>query len=320
MNVPGWLNRLMPAPAEDAPDHEPPDAPAEPQPGDVHLAAQLRGTQRPVPLEPGEVVDLPLRPVPQEFPFHQGGELPVRGRRRAGAHAASAKPPAGGPASPAAVPGLEADDDPFPTWLRSQPEPPDHPPLRRRAAEIPLVGEIPLATETPAAGIPPAAETPAAAEPPPLAGPPVTAESPTSPDPSTDQSAHANPRKDHTMGNVDVILKDAMQIDGAIGAALVDFESGMTLGQSGGSMFNLEVAAAGNTDVVRSKLRTMEALGIHESIQDILITLETQYHLIRLLSSSSGTGLFLYLALRKDAANLAMARHQLANLERRLEI
>jgi hypothetical protein len=122
------------------------------------------------------------------------------------------------------------------------------------------------------------------------------------------------------MGNVDVILKDAMQIDGAIGAALVDYESGMTLGQSGGSMFNLEVAAAGNTDVVRSKLRTMEALGIHESIQDILITLETQYHLIRLLSSSNGTGLFLYLALRKDAANLAMARHQLANLERRLEI
>jgi hypothetical protein len=313
LNVPGWLNRLMPTPAEDAPEAEPPDAPDEPQPGDVHLAAQLRGMERPVPLVPGEVVDLPLRPAPQEFPFHQGGELPVRGgRRRAGAHAASAGPVGGGSASPTAVPGLDADDDPFPAWLRSQPEQPDHLPRRRRSAAGAV--EPSVAVRAPVAAEPPVVVPEPAAEPLAIPEPAVST------DPSTDQSAHANPRKDHTMGNVDVILKDAMQIDGAIGAALVDYESGMTLGQSGGSMFNLEVAAAGNTDVVRSKLRTMEALGIHESIQDILITLESQYHLIRLLSSSNGTGLFLYLALRKDAANLAMARHQLANLERRLEI
>jgi hypothetical protein len=122
------------------------------------------------------------------------------------------------------------------------------------------------------------------------------------------------------MGNVDVILKDAMQIDGAIGVALVDYESGMTLGQSGGAVFNLEVAAAGNTDVVRSKLRTIEALGLRESIHDILITLDSQYHLIRMMTSADARGLFLYLALQKSQANLAMARHQLATLERKLEI
>jgi hypothetical protein len=122
------------------------------------------------------------------------------------------------------------------------------------------------------------------------------------------------------MGNVDVILKDAMQIDGAIGVALVDYESGMTLGQQGGSVFNLEVAAAGNTDVVRSKLRTIEALGLNETIHDILITLDSQYHLIRMLTGADARGLFLYLALHKTQANLAMARHQLATLERRLEL
>ena len=122
------------------------------------------------------------------------------------------------------------------------------------------------------------------------------------------------------MGNVDVILKDAMQIDGAIGVALVDYESGMTLGQSGGSMFNLEVAAAGNTDVVRSKLRTLEALGLQESIEDILITLDSQYHLIRPLTSRSGKGLFLYVALRRDRSNLAMARHQLKRIENDLDV
>ncbi|GAB3254134.1 hypothetical protein [Kineosporia babensis] len=122
------------------------------------------------------------------------------------------------------------------------------------------------------------------------------------------------------MSNLDTALKEAMQIDGAIGVALVDYTSGMTLGQAGGAVMDLEVAAAGNTEVVRSELRTMEALGMREGIQDILITLNTQYHLIRLIQGQAGAGLFLYLALDKGRANLAMARHKLANLERNIQI
>ncbi len=122
------------------------------------------------------------------------------------------------------------------------------------------------------------------------------------------------------MTNIDIVLKEAMQIDGAVGVALVDYTSGMTLGQAGGGTLNLEVAAAGNTEVVRSKLRTMEALGLREGIEDILITLDTQYHLIRLITDQSGIGLFLYLALDKHRSNLALARRKLANLERTIEI
>jgi len=64
----------------------------------------------------------------------------------------------------------------------------------------------------------------------------------------------------------------------------------------------------------------MEALGLHDGIEDILITLSSQYHLIRLLNDRSGLGLFLYLALNKNKANLAMARHKLSLLERQIEI
>ncbi|WP_407937109.1 hypothetical protein [Kineosporia babensis] len=122
------------------------------------------------------------------------------------------------------------------------------------------------------------------------------------------------------MANIDIVLKEAMQIDGAVGVALVDYTSGMTLGQAGGANLNLEVAAAGNTEVVRAKLRTMEALGLREGIEDILITLDTQYHLIRLITDQTGIGLFLYLALDKHRSNLALARRKLANLERTIEI
>ncbi|MEV0002967.1 hypothetical protein AB0H28_11850 [Micromonospora sp. NPDC050980] len=123
------------------------------------------------------------------------------------------------------------------------------------------------------------------------------------------------------MGNLDVALKSAMDIDGAIGAALVDYTSGMTLGVAGGTgEIDLTVAAAGNTDVVRAKLRTIEMLKLDDEIEDILITLGSQYHLIRPLSNSTGKGLFLYLMVSKSRANLAMARHQLRAIEESLEL
>ncbi|GAA4789701.1 hypothetical protein [Streptomyces ziwulingensis] len=124
------------------------------------------------------------------------------------------------------------------------------------------------------------------------------------------------------MANLETALKECLGvIDGASAAALVDYTSGMALGTLGGTKdFNLEVAAAGNTDVVRAKLRTMELLGLQDEIEDILITLNSQYHLIRLLKGRGGNGLFLYLVLDASRANLAMARHQLRRIEGELEV
>ena len=123
------------------------------------------------------------------------------------------------------------------------------------------------------------------------------------------------------MASVDETLKEAMEIQGAIGVALVDFGSGMMLGSNGGGAeLDLEIAAAGNTEVVRAKMNTMSQLGLKDTIEDILITLGTQYHLIRLVDTKTGEGLFFYLALNKSQANLAMARRQLQALESNLSI
>ena len=122
--------------------------------------------------------------------------------------------------------------------------------------------------------------------------------------------------------DLDVSLKEAMTIQGALGVCLVDYDSGMMLGSIGGADagLDLEVAAAGNTEVVRAKQNTMKALGLDDKIEDILISLGTQYHLIRLVTSPNGAGLFFYIALDKDKSNLAMPRRQLQAIERDLNI
>ena len=109
-----------------------------------------------------------------------------------------------------------------------------------------------------------------------------------------------------------------MLIDGALGAALCDESNGMALAKIGGGSIDLDVAAAGNTEVVKTKMDTMRALDLNDLIEDILITLDTQYHVIRPLPAMQG--LFLYLILDKSKSNLAMARYKLKDIEKGITI
>ena len=120
------------------------------------------------------------------------------------------------------------------------------------------------------------------------------------------------------MSNIKAVLDAAMEIDGSIGVALADYDSGMCLGTAGGRQgFDLEVAAAGNSEVIRSKMKVMASLGLDDNIQDILITLGREYHLIFPRPDSS---LFVYMALSRQSANLALARHKLTELTKNLSV
>lgn len=117
------------------------------------------------------------------------------------------------------------------------------------------------------------------------------------------------------MSTIKQSLDELLTLDGALCAALVDSSSGMMLG-SAGSGVDLEVAAAGNTEVMRAKLKTMRSLGLNDVIEDILITLGKQYHLIRPLSRKEGV--FIYFVLDKAKSNLAIARRKMQDIEKDL--
>jgi hypothetical protein len=98
-------------------------------------------------------------------------------------------------------------------------------------------------------------------------------------------------------------LVKALSIDGALGVALGDWKTGMCLGYKGTNSpafpeANLELAIAGNTEVIRAKMRVAESLKFTDRIEEILIILETQYHLMRMLKTING--LFFYLALDRE--------------------
>jgi hypothetical protein len=140
-----------------------------------------------------------------------------------------------------------------------------------------------------------------------------------SPDPIRSTPDAQEPARQNTEMNMAGIMESinaAMSIQGAIAAALVDHETGMCLGSKAAG-FPIEVAAAGNTEVVRAKIRVMKDIGITGRISDILITLESQYHLIVPLRHGN---LFLYLALDRNSGNLALARHKLTEIEKNLTV
>ena len=119
------------------------------------------------------------------------------------------------------------------------------------------------------------------------------------------------------MANIQNSLTDLMSVDGAMCCAVVDANSGMLLGSTGTGV-DLDVAAAGNTEVVRAKMKTMSLLKLSDSIEDILITLGKQYHIIRPMAKKAG--LFVYFVLDKNKSNLALARRKVADVEAEMAV
>lgn len=97
----------------------------------------------------------------------------------------------------------------------------------------------------------------------------------------------------------------AADVNGFIGASIVDIESGMPLASaSHRADFDLDVASAYNSEMVKAKLKTISALGLNAQLEDMLLTLDSQLHLVKLLTP----GMFLYLAAERSVTNLAMLR------------
>ena len=104
---------------------------------------------------------------------------------------------------------------------------------------------------------------------------------------------------------IESLEKIASEVPGFIAASLVDLDSGMTLGtKSSRSDFDLTAASAYNSEMVKQKQKIMRALNLKTHLEDMLITLGDQIHLIKLVSPTT----FIYLAADRAVTNLAIVR------------
>lgn len=110
---------------------------------------------------------------------------------------------------------------------------------------------------------------------------------------------------------LDEIVSLCLQIEGVIEAAVVDFDRTECLVRDGGGETPIDATAY--VDLVRAKLETMKEISLPDEIEDILVTLTTRYHLIRVLPV--GRPLFLFVSLDRGGGNLALMQYRLRRIE-----
>jgi len=118
-----------------------------------------------------------------------------------------------------------------------------------------------------------------------------------------------------TGNNVVSNLSRLERADGFLGAALVDLEKHACVASvDHGSMSGLEALGLGHVDLVQAKRRVIRDLELDDELEDIVISLGREYHLLRLCRSRPRY--YFFLTLDRSRANLAMARYLLSDVER----
>jgi hypothetical protein len=110
----------------------------------------------------------------------------------------------------------------------------------------------------------------------------------------------------------DVILEPVRNVQGFVLACLVDATTGMLLGslQDRDDMY-LPPAAAGAADVINTLSMMTGEMAAKGDLEDVIVTLESHYHLIRLLKRGPGRRLLLFVTVDRSQANLAMALREI---------
>ncbi|MFJ5292224.1 hypothetical protein [Streptomyces sp. NPDC088348] len=152
------------------------------------------------------------------------------------------------------------------------------------------------------------------------------------------------------MPGIDECLLEAMRLPGSLGAAVVDWTSGLALGTIGASPNNdHETTAAETAELARMAAEhpafapapdtgtddtaggTEDTDGTDEPsgastpardkglpVEDVIVTNRTGYHVLRFVETTFDSSVFLHLWLDRDEGNLALARLRLRDLAERL--
>ena len=113
-------------------------------------------------------------------------------------------------------------------------------------------------------------------------------------------------------------FKTIMDLDGIIAAAIVDVNLGMPIIQESKNNINLDSYCAYMVEVVKSHKNFLSQLKINDKIEDIVINLDNNYHIVTFILKQDN--LFIYVILDKNGSNLGMTRLVLMKIEEELDL
>ncbi|MGY0064710.1 hypothetical protein ACWY4P_51185 [Streptomyces sp. LZ34] len=152
------------------------------------------------------------------------------------------------------------------------------------------------------------------------------------------------------MPGIDECLLEAMTVNGARGAAVIEWTSGLALGMVGETRDDdPETMAAETAELARLAAEQTAFAAFAEKtdkdtaedanpeadtdtgtdtadtagavpVEDVIVTTRTCYHLLRFVDTAFDSGVFFYLWLDRREGNLALARMRLRDLARRLAL
>ncbi|MEV8524233.1 MULTISPECIES: hypothetical protein [unclassified Streptomyces] len=127
------------------------------------------------------------------------------------------------------------------------------------------------------------------------------------------------------MPGIDECLLEAIAVPGALGAAVVDWTSGLALGTIGDAPGgDHEATAAETAELARTAAEHPDfgqepdgnATGL--AVEDLIITTRRGFHVLRFIETAFDSSVFLHLWLSREEGNLALARIRLRDLAERL--
>ena len=129
------------------------------------------------------------------------------------------------------------------------------------------------------------------------------------------------------MPGIDECLVEAMRLPGALGAAVVDWTSGLALGTVGeapGGDHETTAAEAAELARLAAEHRAFapeegsDWSGADLPVEDLIISNRDTYHVLRFVRTTFDSSVFLHLWLARTDGNLALARIRLGEMAGRL--
>ncbi|WP_128375853.1 hypothetical protein [Streptomyces cavernae] len=132
------------------------------------------------------------------------------------------------------------------------------------------------------------------------------------------------------MPGIDECLLEAMRLPGALGAAVVDWTSGLALGTVGDSPNGDHEATAAEAAELARLAAEHRAFGPEEGsdwsesagealpVEDLIVSNRDTYHVLRFVRTTFDSSVFLHLWMARSDGNLALARIRLGEMAERL--